>query len=423
MTAEQLYQQQVHNWLVQNGAPNAGNDNQGNAPPQENAGWGQWAAPPAHPLPTLPEHLVNYHAWLAAQGLTFQHGVVPEDNISDNPMEAWNDTFSSSDDSSAPSDHALLVFPNTEPAPLATQDTLNITVNMHNNGIQFGLSTNGSELLNLLLSDPIPRQRLNNFIFHALRPALATIGPWSSGYGMESANVQVTVLVSSDVNGIALSQLLDPPRSSVVLEDISEDPTQNNQLLLPAPDAPLHSEPTPLAASHNVPLNSELDSSNERALQGLPTPVINSSAEPAGLATVNSIMAPASPSVVTRGRRARAPAPISTVEVRRSNRSNKYNGFKVNQVIETRTATSKVKPRLVPSIGSSSSAMEPNSEVVPHTPVHVLQSIGINRCAVPAAELTEDILTAAPAPSSAASTPPGSTANVDLPDEAGPSRA
>ena len=221
MTAEQLYQQQVHNWLVQNGAPNAGNDNQGNAPPQENAGWGQWAAPPAHPLPTLPEHLVNYHAWLAAQGLTFQHGVVPEDNISDNPMEAWNDTFSSSDDSSAPSDHALLVFPNTEPAPLATQDTLNITVNMHNNGIQFGLSTNGSELLNLLLSDPIPRQRLNNFIFHALRPALATIGPWSSGYGMQSANVQVTVLVSSDVNGIALSQLLDPPRSSVVLEDIS----------------------------------------------------------------------------------------------------------------------------------------------------------------------------------------------------------
>lgn len=192
---------------------------------------------------------------------------------------------------------------------------------------------------------------------------------------------------------------------------------------MPAPDAPLHSEPTPLAAFHNVPLNSELDSSNERALQGLPTPVINSSDEPAGLAAVNSIMAPASPSVVTRGRRARAPAPISTVEVRRSNRSNKYNGFKVNQVIETRTTTSKVKPRLVPSIGSSSSAIEPNSEVVPHTPVHVLQSIGINRCAVPAAELTEDILTAAPAPSSAASTPPGSTANLDLPDEAGPSRA
>ena len=240
---------------------------------------------------------------------------------------------------------------------------------------------------------------------------------------MQSANVQVTGIHSSDVNGSALTNLLDPPRSSVVLEDISEDPTQNNQLLLPASAAPLHSEPTPLAAFHNVPLNSELATSNERALQGSPTPVINSSAEPAGLAAVNSIMAPASPSVVTRGRRARAPAPISTVEVRRSNRSNKYNGFKVNQVIETRTATSKVKPRLVPSIGSSSSAMDSTSEDVPRTLVHVLQAIGINKCDVPATELTDDLLTVVPAPSTASADHPGTPANVDLPAEDGPSRA
>ena len=47
----------------------------------------------------------------------------------------------------------------------------------------------------------------------------------------------------------------------------------------------------------------------------------------------------------------------------------------------------------------------------------------MNRSPWRLAELTEDILTAAPAPSSAASTPPGSTVNVDLPDEEGPSRA
>ena len=208
---------------------------------------GQWAAPPAH-------HLVNYQAWLAAQGLTFQHGIVREDNISDNPIEAWNDTFSSSDDSSAPTEDALLLLPITEPAMPEARDALNITVSMQNNGIHFGLSANGSDLLNLLLSDPIPRQLLNNFIFHDLRPALATIGPWSSGYGMRSANVQVSVLVSSDDNGIVLSQLPSPQMSSVVLEDISENSLQNTQLLLPSTTDAAQIAVTPLAASLPMPL-------------------------------------------------------------------------------------------------------------------------------------------------------------------------
>lgn len=116
LTAEQLYQQQVHNWLAQNGAPPADNANQGNGPPQQNAGWGDWPIPQAPPLPPLPPHLVNYQAWLATQGLTVQHGLVPEDNISDNAMEAWNDTFSSSDDSSVFAGDALLLLPLAESA-------------------------------------------------------------------------------------------------------------------------------------------------------------------------------------------------------------------------------------------------------------------------------------------------------------------
>lgn len=150
---------------------------------------------------------------------------------------------------------------------------------------------------------------------------------------------------------------------------------------------------------------------------------VNSSSEPPSLAAVNSILEPAGLAVVTHGRRAWAPSPTSNVEVRRSNHSNKYNGFKVNQVTETRTTNSKVKPRLVPSIESSSSAMDLTSEDVPPIPVHVLQAIGINKCAVPAAELTEDLPTVAPATSTASTDHPGTPANVDLPAEDGPSRA
>lgn len=122
----------MHNWLVQNGAPPAGNTNQGNGPVQNNAGWGVWPAPPVPPLPPLPPHLVNYQAWLAAQGLTVQHGIVPEDNLTDNAMEAWNDTFSASDDSSV--DTSLILIPLDAPVyqPPAAPDSVTVTVALHN---------------------------------------------------------------------------------------------------------------------------------------------------------------------------------------------------------------------------------------------------------------------------------------------------
>ena len=99
---------------------------------------------------------MNYQAWLAAQGLTVQHGIVPEDNLTDNAMDAWHDTFSTSEDSS--DDSALILVPLS--APVFQQHTepesVTISVALHQNGIQFGLSVEGSDLINLLLHDPIP---------------------------------------------------------------------------------------------------------------------------------------------------------------------------------------------------------------------------------------------------------------------------
>ena len=97
--------------------------------------------------------------------------MVPDNNITDNDMEAWNDTFSSFDVSSDDS-HVLLLVPSAAtPSALneEVQSVVTLTVAMHNQGLQFGLSTQGNDLINLLLADPIPRQQLNSMIFHALR--------------------------------------------------------------------------------------------------------------------------------------------------------------------------------------------------------------------------------------------------------------
>lgn len=74
----------MHNWLVQNAAPNeapaGSNAVAEDDEVQINALWGAWPEPPA---PQMPPHLVNFQAWLAAQGLTVQDGIVPEDNLFD----------------------------------------------------------------------------------------------------------------------------------------------------------------------------------------------------------------------------------------------------------------------------------------------------------------------------------------------------
>ena len=83
------------------------NDNNGGA----NAAWGAWPQPPAPPLPPLPPHLVNYQAWLAAQGLTFQDGILPENNLTDSPTQAWNDSFSTSEEDNSSDNTDMIILP------------------------------------------------------------------------------------------------------------------------------------------------------------------------------------------------------------------------------------------------------------------------------------------------------------------------
>ena len=93
LTAEQLYQQQLQNWLLQNGI---GNDQAPHLAPQhdgpQDAQWDPWPQPP---VPQMPAALVNFKSWLATQGLRVQDGILPEDNVTDSLNLVWYETASS----------------------------------------------------------------------------------------------------------------------------------------------------------------------------------------------------------------------------------------------------------------------------------------------------------------------------------------
>lgn len=62
------------------------------SPPLPQSAEHQSPAPAHHPSP--PPTLVNFQAWLAAQGLRVQDGVLLEDNLTDSLNSVWNDSSS-----------------------------------------------------------------------------------------------------------------------------------------------------------------------------------------------------------------------------------------------------------------------------------------------------------------------------------------
>ena len=106
---------------------------------------------------------------------------------------------------------------------------------------------------------------------------------------------------------------------------------------------------------------------------------------------------PSDPDVAaSSNRKGKATAPESTITLRRSARSNKYDGFKVPPLSDTKLKTSKVKPRVIPSTTSASiaSALSEAPEIPPPTAIPVIQHIGTVMCGIPAEELTDEHLQA-----------------------------
>ena len=93
----------------------------------------------------------------------------------------------------------------------------------------------------LLLTDLVPCQQLNTMIFAALRPLLASVGPWNGGYGFRNDNLRVEIQVDLGSTGIQFTQLPTPcpsaPANSVHISELPEPAINNNNnlLALPAP--------------------------------------------------------------------------------------------------------------------------------------------------------------------------------------------
>ena len=143
---------------------------------------------------------------------------------------------------------------------------------------------------------------------------IAAIGRWSAGYGLRPNNLDLHVTVSADASGLTFSpcHTAQTMPTTMTIEEIHDEPPQNtlsdqqNQLAI-VPGAPAMS---PASRGHvSSPLTNRITS------------------DPPGLGAVNAISLPSGP-VVTHGHRTRPAAPISTIKVRRSNRSNKFNDFK-----------------------------------------------------------------------------------------------
>ena len=107
---------------------------------------------------------------------------------------------------------------------------------------------------------------------------------------------------------------------------------------------------------------------------------------------------------IQKHRKGKMSVPIDTANLRRSNRSTKYDGFRVPQPSDSRQQKSKVKPRLIPSAATAASqhtSAEQASDaqelaVPPPTPIATMQAVGTQLCAIPAEELSDAALTKGP---------------------------
>mgnify|MGYP006969630026 CR=1 FL=1 len=99
-------------------------------------------------------------------------------------------------------------------------------------------------------------------------------------------------------------------------------------------------------------------------------------------------------SAVIANRKGTNVLPNSFVSLRRSSRCNKYDGFKVPAITDTKPRTSKVKPRIIPpaKFVVVITKIEDSSEVPPPTPIATIQLVGTVKCAILVAELSEDAL-------------------------------
>lgn len=339
-----------------------------------------------------------------------QDGILPKDNLSDSLNSAWNDSNSVASSHGSSSSGGAGQLATTLIVPPITHSMVNVDVVISAATMQVSISIQGSDLANVFINDFVPRSIFTRYLSRYIMNVVAAYGPWSSGYGLPHIATQYPipqitydVTVNNEAVMVQFSpRIYDYPLapSSVVITDITNENSINvtNQARIQElAILGTHTNSTEIAAVDTTTLCLAPTETSNSGLQQSPVHSTATSLE-IGLAQVPSLDS-ARPQPI-RGRRLKAQVPISTTEVQRSTRSTRYDGFRASQPTDTRSTASKVKPRIIPlAVQGSSSAIVQDmtaKSTPPPTPIQIMQSIGVNRCAVPSEELTDEALLGAP---------------------------
>ncbi|KAE8774598.1 hypothetical protein D1007_53001 [Hordeum vulgare] len=307
-----------------------------------------------------PAGQVNYQAILRQQGVSFSDGFSPTDNIIDSPLSTWNDNANDdSSDSSEDSGQIIalpssIAMPITLTRPTGSQAAAEIVVDNATVPDLYYLAR--SVILNLQV------------------PTISR-GP----FGIQIAPVPLHLITWNPLFE-EVDYLCNPvaPATKVARKLWFEDFSSSSDRFEIIPSSVVISE------LRDDDIDSQILDISEGVQSSLSAMTVDSHVSPSR----------------KRGRKPKPNTPLCTTKVRRSPCSNKYMGFKVDQLLDDRGRKSLIKPRMSlvisnPAPFSVDEATSSSSTLVP-PPMIIkdIQQVGTGLCGIPPEELTDECLLA-----------------------------
>ena len=254
-----------------------------------------------------------------------------------------------------------------------------IKISVTNAGMNISFSADNEFMNTMLIAEPLSFVPITNFLSSSIMPPLATFGPWAHGYGMRPTKLDITLSLSEYNGAIQVSSCIAQGEADGLVT------TTVNIWSLASEEMQILSDDTQDMGF----------SAGDQAMEISETPTDQEVLQ----VDISEIQAGSS-RVGASNKRGKNKAPLSVTSVCRSARSNKYDGFKVPPLTDSRTKISKVKPRVIPNAVSAVVISEitddqpEDGELPPPMTIEQIQHIAVQQCAVPPEEVTEDLLMA-----------------------------
>ena len=202
-------------------------------------------------------------------------------------------------------------------------------------------------------------------------------------------------VIQNHFNSIAVAYVLNVTPEPDVMARIFSDRFQSGVCI--DPRLLLHSGPQVAVETAVMDWEEAAHSPGLKAIsaQFAPEPVCTEPAPAVRMGHGSALQMIASSSLFATRASSCTRVPLDTTAVRRSTRSNKYDGFKVNQISDNRQPKSRVKARVVPTLRAVSMAAAPTSLAATACPaptsVEEIQQVGA-RCGIPPEDLSAEKL-------------------------------